>query len=93
MMIVHYTFTIHPDRREPVKDELRRLRSVVEKHGGRGFRYYASMTSGTPNRSFAYEIENFAHFDALNADPEFHAVRLDALFTGAAQTVWGDVAL
>jgi len=92
-MIVHTTFTIHPDRKEQAKDELRRLRSVLEKHRGRNFRYYAAMSSGTPNRSFVYEIDNFAHFDALNADPDFRAVKLDSLFSEATQTVWGDVPL
>lgn len=92
-MIVHYSFTIHPDRKEAVKEELRRLKSVIQKHGGRNFRYYASMMSGTPNRLFVYEIDDFAHFDTLNKDPEFRAVKLDSLYSSATGTVWGDVQL
>jgi quinol monooxygenase YgiN len=90
-MIVHYTFTVHPDRRDQVKAELRKLKAVVQKHGGRDFRCYASMSSGTPNRSFVYEIDRFAHFDSLNADPDFRAVKLDSLFTQATEVIWGEV--
>ena len=90
-MIVHYTFTIHPDHKEHVKEELRKLKGVVQKHKGRNFRYYASMTSGTPNRLFVYEIDSFAHFDSLNADPDFHAVKLDSFYSNATGVVWGDV--
>ncbi len=92
-MIVHYTFTIHPEHKEKVKDELRRLKAVIQKHGGRNFRYYASMMSGSPNRLFVYEIDGFAHFDALHADPDFRAVKLDSFYSGATGTVWGDVPL
>lgn len=35
----------------------------------------------------------FAHFDTLNKDPEFRAVKLDSLYSGATGTVWGDVQL
>jgi hypothetical protein len=90
-MIVHYTFTIHPDRKDQVKTEVRKLKAVVQKHGGRDFRYYASMTSATPNRLFVYGIDRFAHFDALNADPDFRAVKLDSLYTDATQLIWGEV--
>ena len=92
-MIVHFAFTIHPDQKEKAKEELRRLKSVIQKHRGRNFRYYASMMSGTPNRLFVYEIDDFAHFDALNADPDFRAVKLDSFYSGATGTVWGDVQL
>ncbi len=92
-MIVHATFHIHPKDKEQAKGELRKLRATVERHGGRHFRYYASMTSGTPNRLFVYEIDSFAHFDALNNDPEFRAVKLDSLYSLAVQTTWGEVAL
>jgi len=90
-MLVHYSFTVRPQDREQVKTQLRRLKAVVERHGGRHFRYYASMTSGHPNRLFTYEIEEFRHFDALNADPEFRAVTLDSFYTDATGLVWGDV--
>lgn len=90
-MIVHNTFTIHPDQKEKVKDELRQLKGVIQKHRGRNFRYYASMTSGTPNRLFIYEIDSFAHFDSLNADPDIRAVKLDAYYSNATCVVWGDV--
>jgi len=90
-MLVHYTFTVHPDRKEQVKAELRKLQTVIQKHGGRNFRYYASMTSGTPNRLMVYDIDRFAHFDSLNADPDFRAVRLDSLYTEATGLIWGEV--
>jgi hypothetical protein len=90
-MIVHYTFTIHPDQKEKVKEELRKLKTVIQKHGGRNFKYYASMTSGTPNRLFIYEIDSFAHFDSLNTDSDFRAVKLDSYYSNATGVVWGDV--
>jgi hypothetical protein len=92
-MIVHYTFNIHPNDKEQVKRELRKLKAVVERHGGRNFRYYASMTSGTPNRMFIYEIDSFAHFDSLNEDSDFRGVALDSLYSGATGTNWGEVDL
>lgn len=92
-MIVHYVFQIHPDHKERAKDELRRLKTVVQKHGGRNFKYYASMTSGTPNRLFTYEIDKLAHFDTLNTDPDFRAVKLDSLYTDATGTTWAEVPL
>jgi len=92
-MIVHYTFHIHPNDKEQVKSELRKLRAVIERHGGRNLRYYASMTSGTPNRLFIYEIDSFAHFDSLNNDPDFLAVKLDSLYSHGTQTIWSEVAL
>jgi len=91
-MIVHYTFQIHPDHKQEVKDELRKLKSAIERHGGRNLRYYASMMSGTPNRLFIYEIDSFAHFDSLNKDPEFRAVKLDSLYSSGTGTIWGEVA-
>jgi len=92
-MIVHYAFQIHPNDKEHVKRELRKLESVIGRHGGRNLRYYASMTSGTPNRLFIYEIDSFAHFDTLNADPEFRAVKLDSFYSNATGTIWGEVSL
>lgn len=92
-MIVHYMFQIHQKDKEQAKQELRRLEKVVGRHGGRNLRYYASMTSGTPNRLFIYEIDSFAHFDALNADPEFRDIKLDSLYTDAVGTTWGEVSL
>ena len=92
-MIVHHAFQIHPNDKEQAKQELRKLERVVGRHGGRNFRYYASMTSGTPNRLFIYEIDSFAHFDALNKDPEFRAVKLDSLYSDAHGTVWGEIPL
>ena len=90
-MIVHYTFHIHPDQKQQVKDVLRKLKAVIERHGGRNLRYYASMTSSTPNRLFIYEIESFAHFDALNKDADFRAVKLDSLYSASTGTIWGEV--
>jgi quinol monooxygenase YgiN len=92
-VIVHLSFHIHPDKKEQVKEELRKLRSVVERHGGKNFRYYASTISGTPNRLFIYDIESFAHFDTLSRDPEFRAVKLDSLYTDATGTMWAEVPL
>ena len=92
-MIVHSTFHIHPDQKQQVKDELRKLKAVVERHGGRNLRYYASMTSGTPNRLFIYEIESFAHFDVLHKDPDFRAVKLDSLYSSATGTILGEVSI
>jgi quinol monooxygenase YgiN len=92
-MIVHYMFHIHPDHKEHAKAELRKLKNVIQKHGGRNLKYYASMTSGTPNRLFIYEIDSFAHFDSLNKDPDFRAVKLDSLYSSATGTIWGEVAL
>ena len=76
-----------------VQDELRKLKTVVQKHGGRNFKYYASMTSGTPNRLFMYEIDKLAHFDTLSTDPDFRAVKLDSLYTDATGTTWAEVPL
>lgn len=87
-MIVHYMFHIHPDHKEKVKEELRKLKVVIQKHGGGNFKYFASMTSGTPNRLFIYEIDKHAHFDSLHTDPEFRAVRLDSLYSSATGTTW-----
>lgn len=92
-MIVHYMFHIHPDQKQQVKDELRALKAVIERHGGRNLRYFASMMSGTPNRLIIYEIESFAHFDALNKDPDFRAVKLDSLYSSATGTIWGEVSI
>ncbi|HLW60915.1 MAG TPA: hypothetical protein VKV57_13475 [bacterium] len=92
-MIVHYEFQIHPDHKERAKDELRKLKTIIAKHGGRNFKYYASMTSGTPNRLFIYEIDKLAHFDSLNDDPDFRNVKLDALYTDATGTTWAEVPL
>lgn len=92
-MLVQYTFHIHPDHKDRAKEELRKLRAVVQRHGGRNFRYFASMSSSTPNRLLVYEVDSFAHFDSLNADPEFRAVKLDSLYTNATGTSWGDVSL
>ena len=92
-MIVHYTFQIHPNDKEQVKAELRKLRTVIERHGGRNLRYYAATTSGTPNRLFIYEIDSFAHFDTLSKDPDFHAVKLDSLYSNATGTMWAEVPL
>ncbi|HET7379345.1 MAG TPA: hypothetical protein VFJ24_04815 [Gaiellales bacterium] len=92
-MIVHLSFHIHPDKKEQAREELRKLRSVVERHGGKNFRYYASTISGTPNRLFIYDIESFAHFDTLSRDPEFRAVKLDSLYTDATGTMWAEVPL
>lgn len=92
-MIVHYTFSIHPDNKEKVKEEVRKLRAAVQKHGGKNFRYYASMASGTPNRLIIYEIDKFAHFDTLNTDPDYRGVKLDSLYTGTTGTVWGEVTI
>lgn len=33
----------------------------------------------------------FAHFDTLNADPDYRAVKLDSLYSDAAVTLWGEV--
>lgn len=90
-MIVHATFHIHPDNKEKAKAEVRKLKAVIQKHGGRNLQYYASMNSATPNRMFIYEIDRFAHFDTLNADPEYRAVRLDSFYSDALQTLWGEV--
>jgi quinol monooxygenase YgiN len=90
-LIVHATFHIHPDHKEKAKAELRKIKAVVQKHGGRNFRYFASMTSQAPNRMFTYEIDKFAHFDTLNTDPEYRAVALDSLYSDATVTLWGDV--
>jgi quinol monooxygenase YgiN len=92
-MIVHYTFQIHPNDKDQVKAELRKLRTVVERHGGRNLRYYAATTSGTPNRLFIYEIDSFAHFDTLSQDPDFRAVKLDSLYSNATGTMWAEVPL
>jgi len=90
-MIVQATFQIHPDNKEKAKVEMRKIKAVVQKHGGRNLRYFASMTSGTPNRMFTYEIDKFAHLDALNADPDYRAVKLDSLYSDATITMWGEV--
>jgi quinol monooxygenase YgiN len=92
-MIVHLSFHIHPEQKERAKEELRKLRSVVERHGGKNFRYYASTISGTPNRLFIYDIESFAHFDTLSQDPDFRAVKLDSLYSDATGTMWAEVPL
>ena len=92
-MIVHLSFHIHPDQKERAREELRKLRSVVERHGGKNFRYFASTISGTPNRLFIYDIESFAHFDTLSKDPDFRAVKLDSLYSDATGTTWAEVAL
>jgi quinol monooxygenase YgiN len=92
-MIVHYMFHIHPDHKETAKEELRKLKGVIQKHGGRNFKYYASTTSGTPNRLFIYEIDKLAHFDSLSADPAFRAVKLDSLYSSATGTTWAEVPL
>jgi len=92
-VLVHYTFHIHPDHKDRAKEELRKLRGVVQRHGGKNFRYFASMTSSTPNRLVVYEVDSFAHFDSLNADPEYRAVKLDSVYTNATATSWGDVPL
>jgi len=90
-VIVHAMFHIHPDNKENAKTEVRKLRAVIQRHGGRNLRYYASMVSGTPNRMFVYEIDKFAHFDTLNTDPDYRAVKLDSLYSDAALTLWGEV--
>ena len=90
-MIVHATFHVHPDNKANAKAEVRKLKAIIQKHGGRNLRYFASMTSGTPNRMFTYEIDKFAHFDTLNADPEYRAVKLDSFYSDATITLWGDV--
>ncbi len=92
-MLIHYTFHIHPDHKDRAKEELRKLKAVVQRHGGKNFRYFASMTSSTPNRLVVYEVDSFAHFDGLNADPDYRAVKMDSLYTGATATSWGDVPL
>ena len=92
-MIVHHTFHIHPNDKEQAKAELRKVKAIIERHGGRNLRYYASMTSSTPNRLFIYEVDSFAHFDALNKDPDFRAVKLDSLYSNATGTTWGEVTL
>lgn len=92
-MIVHVTFHIHPDNKQRAKDEIRKLRGVIERHGARNLKYYASMTSATPNRLFIYEIDVFAHFDSLNRDPEYQGVKLDSLYSNATSSTWGEVAL
>jgi quinol monooxygenase YgiN len=92
-VIVHLSFHIHPDKKEQVKEELRKLRSVVERHGGKNFRYYASTISGTPNRLFIYDVDSFAHWDTLSRDPDFRAVKLDSLYTDATGTMWAEVPL
>ena len=90
-MIVHATFHIHPDSKAQAKAEIRKLKSVIERHGGRNLRYYASMVSGTPNRMFVYEIDKFGHFDTLNTDPDYRAIKLDSLYSDAVMNVWGEV--
>lgn len=55
-MIVHATFHIHPDHKEQAKAELRKLKAILQKHGARNFRYFASMTSETPSRMFTYLV-------------------------------------
>jgi uncharacterized protein (DUF1330 family) len=92
-MIVHYTFHIRPNDKEQARAELRKLRDVIERHGGRNLRYYASMTSGTPNRLFVYEIDSFAHFDSLNKDANYRAVKLDSLYSDSTGSIWGEVLL
>jgi len=92
-MIVHATFHIHPDRKEQAKEELRKLRTVIQKHGGRNLKYYASMTSSTPNRLFIYEVDKMAHFDNMSADPDFRGIKLDSLYTDADLTMWAEVPL
>jgi len=92
-MIVHVTFHIHPDHKEQAKEEVRKLRAIVQKHGGRNLRYFASTTSSTPNRLFIYEIDKLAHFDSLHGDPDYRAVKLDSLYTHGTSTTWADVAL
>jgi len=90
-MLVHATFHIHPDHKEQAKSEVRKIKAVIEKHGGRNLKYNVSMTSGTPNRMFTYEIDKFAHLDTLHADPEFRAIKLDSLYTNSAISMWGEV--
>ena len=90
-MLVHTTFHIHPDNKEKAKAEVRKLKAVIQKHAGRNLKYYASMTSGSPNRMFTYEIDKFAHFDTLNADPYYRAIKLDSLYSDAAVSLWGEV--
>ena len=92
-MLVQAIFTIHPENKEKAKEELQKAKAVIQMHGGRNLKYYASMTSGTPNRMFTYEIDKFAHFDALNTDKDYQAIKLDYLYSEAVVTIWGEVAI
>jgi quinol monooxygenase YgiN len=92
-MVIEWAFTIHPEHKEQVREELKKLRSAVEKHGGRNFRYYASANSEHPNRMLTYEFDKFAHLDELATDPGYRAVKLDSLWTNVAGRLWTEVAL
>ncbi|HEV2358352.1 MAG TPA: hypothetical protein VGZ23_12205 [bacterium] len=90
-MIVQAVFHIHPDNKEKAKAEIRKIKAIIAKHGGRNLKYYASVTSETPNRMFVYEVDKLAHFDTLGADPDFRDVKLDSLYADAAMTFWAEV--
>jgi uncharacterized protein (DUF1330 family) len=92
-MIMEWVFTIDPNSKEKVREELKGLRAAVEKHGGKNFRYYASTSSEHPNRSVTYEFDTFAHLDRLMADPGYRAVKLDYFWSNVTARVWAEVAL
>jgi uncharacterized protein (DUF1330 family) len=92
-MLMKWVFTIHPDNKEKVREELKKLRTAVEKHGGKNFRYYASTSSSHPNRLVTYEFDTFAHLDSLTADPGYRAVQLDYLWSNVTGHIWAEVSL
>jgi len=92
-MVMEWAFTIHPDNKEKVREELKKLRTAFEKHGGKNFRYYAATSSDQPNRLVTYEFDTFAHLDKLMADPDYRAVKLDYFWTNVTGRLWTEVPL
>lgn len=98
------TSTVVPDRYEEFLEVNRKVKAIVEKHGGKNVRLLAALVAGQATGSFGFTVEadDFSTIgsvtDKLFADPEFQAlfasINSSASPSAAVQTsYWVDVPL
>jgi len=103
-MLTVNSFTAKPDRFEEAVEEVRKIKTVVEKHGGKNVRLLAALVAGQATGSLAFIIEadtfaaNGALTDKFLADPEGMAQMAAGnssagAITGTQTTQWVEIPL
>jgi len=99
------TLKVKPDRFEDYLEDSRKVKALVEKHGGKNVRLLAALVAGeqTGTMAFISETDDFAAYgavmDKVLADPEGLALlsstntTASPLAGGFQMTTWVDVPL
>jgi hypothetical protein len=98
------TFSVKPDRFEDELADVRKVKALIEKHGGKNVRLMAALVAGQQTGSMVLisETDDFAaqgaSLDRVLADPEGLAMLASvgtsaSPITGLQMTTWVDVPL